>query len=230
MNQLLTIGIVLTRTDYGEADRIVTLITPDNGKLRLMAHGVRKIKSRAAGGIELFSISEISFIHGKGALGTLISARLIKHYGSIVQDITRVQLGYELIKMLHRATEDQLDKEYFELLQRAYDALNKPMIQLELISLWFQAQLLRFGGHTPNLQSDVNQQKLTATMTYIFDYDRVAFKPQTDGLFTSTHIKVLRLLFSQNQPQDIDAVNGVRALLPDVAPLITVMKITYTRT
>ena len=41
MKQLVSQAVVLSRTDYGEADRILTLLTPDQGKLRLLAKGVR---------------------------------------------------------------------------------------------------------------------------------------------------------------------------------------------
>ncbi|MCA9330182.1 DNA repair protein RecO, partial [Candidatus Saccharibacteria bacterium] len=62
MKQIVTVGIVLARINYGEADRIVTILTPDHGKIRLLARGVRKIKSRLAGGIELFSINDLTYI------------------------------------------------------------------------------------------------------------------------------------------------------------------------
>src|ERR1700747_2121837 len=109
MRQLVTRGIVLTRTNYGEADRIITVLTPDHGKLRLMVKGARRLKSKLAGGIELFSVSDLTFIPGKGDMGTLVSSRMQQHFGQIVQDIERVQLGYELIKLLNRATEDQVE-------------------------------------------------------------------------------------------------------------------------
>lgn len=230
MKQLLTTGIVLTRTDFGEADRIVTLLTPDHGKLRLMARGVRKIKSRLAGAIELFSISEIGFMHGRGELGTLISARLIQYYGSIAQDIERVQQGYALIKMLHRATEDQPEPEYFELLQQALAALDDVTIDLDLINLWFQSQLLRLAGHTPNLRTDTAGQKLDAETRYTFDFDSVAFMSREAGVCTAAHIKILRLLFSHNSPQILSRVQGTSGLLPDIAPLISTMRTTYLRT
>ena len=229
MKQLLTNGIVLTRTDYGEADRIVTLITPDQGKLRLMARGVRKIKSRAAGGIELFSVSEIGFMHGRGELGTLISARLITHYGRIVRDIERVQGGYELIKMLHKATEDQTEPEYFELLELAFIALDD-VTSLELINVWFQAQLLKLGGHSPNLLTDVDNHKLEPNLLYDFDFNSVAFTPRPDGAFNADHIKAMRLLLSPNRPQVLSRIEGVSQLLTIIAPLISVMRTTYTRT
>ncbi|MDB5181251.1 MAG: repair protein RecO, partial [Candidatus Saccharibacteria bacterium] len=113
MKQITTTAIILSRTDFGEADRILTLLTPDHGKLRLIAKGVRRIKSKLAGGIELFSVSDIVYIKGRGDIGTLISTRLIRHYGKIVSDVTRTMLGYDLIKMLNKATEDEPEDDYF---------------------------------------------------------------------------------------------------------------------
>lgn len=52
-SDLRTQAIILRRTNYGESDRILGLITP-HGKLSVLARGARKEKSRLAGGIELF--------------------------------------------------------------------------------------------------------------------------------------------------------------------------------
>jgi len=60
VKQFVTTGLVLSRTDFGEADRIITVLTPDHGKLRLMAKGVRRMKSKLAGGIDLFTVSDLT--------------------------------------------------------------------------------------------------------------------------------------------------------------------------
>jgi DNA repair protein RecO len=227
VNQLQTRGIVLSRTDYGEADRIVTMLTPDQGKLRLMARGVRKPRSKLAGGIELFSVSDVSFIRGRGEIGTMISTRLLQHYGQIVKDIDRVQLGYELIKMLNKATEDQPEPEYFHLLEEAFVALDELDINLILIHSWFEAQLLRQAGHSPNLTTEAGGQKLTTTQTYNFDFDTMAFTPHLGGTFTSNDIKFLRLLFSQNKPKTISQVQGITDLINSSRGLLTTIVQTY---
>jgi len=115
MKQVVTKGIILARTDFGEADRIITVLTPE-GKVRLMAKGVRRIKSKLAGGIELFSISYITYIPGKGDVSTLISTRLDTYFSTIVSDINRTMFGYDVLKLINRATEDLAGNEYFELL------------------------------------------------------------------------------------------------------------------
>jgi DNA repair protein RecO (recombination protein O) len=229
MKQLRTRGIVLSRTDYGEADRIITVLTPDAGKLRLMARGVRKIKSKLAGGIELFSVSDITYMPGRGDIGTLISARLSVHYGRIVEQIERVQLGYELLKQLNKATEDETDEQYFAMLDQALAALNDPEVSLALISTWFRAQLLRLDGHAPNLQTDTSGQKLLPDQPYDFDFEAMTFTRHPQARFNAGHIKTLRLLFNGHTPQALRRVQGIADTVQDVAPLVNTMAVNYVR-
>jgi DNA repair protein RecO (recombination protein O) len=229
MKQLLTRSIILSRTDYGEADRILTLLTPEQGKLRLMARGVRKAHSRLAGGIELFSTADITYLPGRGEIGTLISARLSKYYSSIVKNIDRVQLGYELIKTLHRATEDQPEPEYFKLLEDAFQALDDPAIDLGLIRLWFQAQILHQAGHMPNLRTDTTGEKLNTDSLYVFDIDNVAFTPAEQGQFSPNAIKFLRLCFANNQPKILAQVEGGKELVERCQPLVEAMSRDFIR-
>jgi DNA repair protein RecO (recombination protein O) len=226
MKQLITTGIILRRTDYGEADRILTLLTPDCGKLSLLAKGVRRIKSKMAGGIELFSISEITYIRGRSDLGTLVSARLLKYYGHIVGSLDRTMLGYDLIKELNRITEDQPEPEYFELLSRTFAALDDATIPTGLIRFWFGVQLLRLGGHTPNLHTDTDGRRLTIDQQYEFAADHMAFAPNpTHGRFDAVHIKFLRLGFAGNVAKVLANVQGYERLLHDCEPLVAIMKI-----
>jgi DNA repair protein RecO len=218
--QQITTAIVLTRTDYGEADRILTLLTPDHGKLRLMAKGVRRIKSRLAGGIEIFSITDITFIKGRSEIGMLVSARLQIHYGHIVQDLDRTMLGYELMKQLHKVTEDELEAEYFEVLHQAFAALDDPSISLGLVRLWFSAQLLRLSGHTPNLVTEPDGTKLTADQAYEFSFDDSSFVTRPGGPYNASAIKFLRLIFSGNQPQVLAKVQGNPELVTQVLSIV----------
>lgn len=228
MKQIVTRGIILARTNYGEADRIITVLTPDQGKLKLIAKGVRKPKSKLAGGIELFSISDITFIRGKSDIGTLVSSRLDIHYGNIVKNIDRTMLGYELIKQLNKATEDEPESDYFNLLEKTFESLNSEHINSELIRLWFAAQLLKFAGHTPNLHTDITGNKLTEDHAYSFSFDDMAFTKINGGSnFNAERIKVLRLLFSSNSPQTLQQIEGLESLLEDVAPLVNTMRNSY---
>jgi len=229
MKQINTHAIILRRTDYGEADRIITLLTPEYGKLTLIAKGVRRSKSKLAGGIELFSVSDISFIRGRSDIGTLISTRLIRHYGNIVTDVNRTMQGYDLIKRLNQATEDEPEATYFELLEQAFAALDDPAIDLQLIRGWFLMQLIRIAGHMPNLETDTEGSKLAAEQRYTFSFDDMAFAPHPEGQFGADHIKFLRVGFAGNRPEVMQKITGLPELLEATLPLVQTIAQTYIR-
>ena len=227
MKKLKTRGIILSRTDFSEADRILTFLTPDYGKLRVIAKGVRKIKSKMAGGIELLSVSDIGFIKGRGELSTLISTRLIKHYEMIVKDLDRTMAAYEFIKQIDRLTEDEVDEEYFLLLEEAFGALNETKISLNLVQAWFAMQILRMGGRSPNLSSDTKGDKLSLERDYDFDFGTMAFIEVDEGKFNAKHIKFLRLGFGGNVPRKLQNIEGINEIIVDIGPLAQTMLKTY---
>ena len=219
MSQIVTTGVVLSRTDFQEADRIITVLTPDHGKIRLIAKGVRKVKSKLAGGIELFSISEFTYITGKAEIGTLISSRLKVHYGKIVTDVDRTMLGYEFLKRTNKVTEDAAGAEYFDLLAASLSALDDVNLPINIVEFWFTMQLLNISGHAPNLRVDGAGNKLENDQTYDFEYEAMAFAPDPNGMFLANHIKLLSLGIRANQPAIIAKVQGVTGLLPDLLVL-----------
>ena len=87
---LRTFGIVLRRTNYGEADRILNIITPE-GKVSAIARGVRKEKSKMAGNVELFSLIELNIHFGKNEMGVLTGAKMKKYFGNIVKDLRKME-------------------------------------------------------------------------------------------------------------------------------------------
>ena len=200
MNSIKTNAIVLSRIDYGEADRIITVLTPDQGKLSMIVKGARKLKSKLAGGIELFSINEVTFIKGRGEVNTLVSARMSKNFSNIIKDIERVQTGYDFLKKMNKNTEPDVSEEYFKVLEVALVSLNDENINLELTGLWFDAQLLSLAGHTPNLTHDLAGKKLEQDRVYIFDFDSMGFQKNENGKYSNKEIKLLRLLFAVNNP------------------------------
>jgi DNA repair protein RecO (recombination protein O) len=220
MNQLVTRAIVLHRTDYSEADRILTLLTSDHGKVTLIAKGVRRVKSKLAGGIELFSVSEITFIKGRGEVGTLVSTRLIKHYERIAHDLDRTMAAYGLLKQLDKIIETEVEPAYFELLRAALEALNDASVPLSLIHFWFNVQLLRLGGQGPNLHTDEQGAPLVAERQYRFDFEHMAFAVAPQGSFASNHIKFLRLAFAGHSAVALSKIQGASRLADECSPVL----------
>lgn len=223
MKRIVTEAIVLGRINFGEADRILTVITPSNGKLRLMAKGVRKSTSKMAGGIELFSTSSLTYIPGKRDISTLVSSRLVTHYGNIVKDLERTTLAYQVLKTLNEATEEECEPAYYELLVEILRALNEEMIETNVVEVWFLLRMLNLAGHEPNLASSSSGENLQAGQQYSFDFDAMAFVEFSSGRFQDKHIKMLRLLLAQPL-EKIAVIKNADNVCEDLKPLVTTMR------
>ncbi len=223
MQQLRTKAIVLSRHNYRETDRIVNVLTPELGKFGLIAKGVRSMKSRLAGGIELFSVNDIVFIKGRSDLATLISSRLDKNFSDIIKDIERVQYGYEILRIIDRNTEYEVEPEYFNLLAMTLSGLNDSSLSISVIKLWFLFKLLIISGHGPNLLTDNHGVKLSDGEVYGFDADTMSFFVDRQGRYSVNHIKFLRVLAISNNPLIVAKVNGVAGYSKDLMSLIVLM-------
>lgn len=229
MKHSVSPAIVLTRVNYGEADRIITFLTPNDGKVSVMARGVRRQKSKLAGGIELFSVSTISYMPGKGQVSRLISARLDRHFGDIVSQVERVQLGYSFLQKIHRATEDAAEVAYFDLLETALGLLADLKTHPDLVNAWFLSQILQLGGYAPRLDVQANGAAFSEDMQYVFDYDKSGFVQSREGQFSARHIKMLRLLTSVQDPVALKHIQGGTSVAIDLRPLLLAMHTSYIR-
>lgn len=224
MNQVTTIGIVLHRTNYGEADRIMTALTADHGKVRFIAKGVRRPKSKLAGGVELFCVSQLSFITGRSDLATLTSARPQQQFSNITKDIDRTMYGYEVIKCLATITEDDAGKDYFDLLSATLQALDDTNLSLAITSTWFDLHVLHLMGHQPNLHTDVHDNPLQQGEQYLFSYDDMSFAASSAGTYGASLIKLLRLAIAVDDPHLLANISDVAELLPDAKNLAGTMR------
>lgn len=217
MKSLTTKAIVLRRTDYGEADRILHLLTPE-GRRGALARGVRREKSRLAGGIELFAISDVVVTEGKGELGILTSARLITFFRHILEDYDTLQFAYEAVKQVGRASETVDEPEWFEVLSEVLSALDNPNIPRHLVETWFY---LRYGdllGHGLNLRHDTDGRPLAADKRYVYDVSEQGLRETPSGDLGAAHIKLLRLA-SIKPLRVLGQIGGLQPILP--ASLLT---------
>lgn len=214
MKTYRTRAIVLRRTNYGEADRILQLLTTE-GRRSVMARGVRREKSKLAGGIELFAISDIVIVEGKGDLDILTSARLVHFYNHIIEDYDRLQFGYLAVKLIARASETVDEPEWFDMLSEILMALDSRTIPLELTQAWFYLKYAALLGHELNLNLDVGGEKLTADKTYRYDVGEKGLVERPGGEITAEHIKLLRLIATKSLTI-LAQVGGVDNILPEV--------------
>lgn len=193
MRQLRTRAIVLRRTNYGEADRILQLLTPE-GRQSVIARGVRKEKSRLAGGIELFAVSDVVVGQGKGDLSILTSARLVQFYRHILEDYDRMQFGYEAIKQIAKASEMVNEPEWFDILLEVLMALDTKTVDLRLTQAWFYLRHSALLGYELSLHRDITGETIEVAARYRYDVAEKGLRKTTQGELTVDHIKLLRLM------------------------------------
>ena len=194
-----TQAIVLRRTNYGEADRILSLLTPE-GKISVMAKGVRKEKSKLAGGIELFSVSDVTIHEGRGELGILTSARLVEHYDALVQDIELIERAGVMLREVNQRAEQVDSPEFFGLLHQALRAMQAHVSDdgrwRDTVRAWWSINLARVAGEEVNLRFDSDGEKLRAEQRYYWDTESVALAKAAAGQIGADHIKLMRVMAS----------------------------------
>ena len=148
-------AIILSRRDFGESDRLLTLFTPRHGKIRAIAKGARKPSAKLSGHVELFARSDC-VIHRGRSLDILTQAELVDPYLGLRDDLGRGAYGNYIAEMLDRFTADeeeagdQLFMLLHETLSRIADAEDP-----RLAARFFELQLLDLVGFRPELQECV---------------------------------------------------------------------------
>jgi len=206
-----TRAIVLRRTNYGEADRIVQFITPE-GRRSVMARGVRREKSKLAGGIELFAVSDVVIGTGKGELGILTSARLVQFYRHILEDYDRLQFGYEAIKQIARASEMVEEPEWYEMLSQVLMGLDAATIPQRLSETWFYMHYAALMGHELSLSNDIAGNRLDPEKRYTYDVGETGLRASESGDITADHIKFLRLVAAKPL-KAVAQIGGIESIL-----------------
>jgi len=116
-------GIVLRSFPFGEADRVVVLLSPNRGKIRAVAKGVRKTKSRFGGRLEPFTHVDLVLYEGRN-LDTITQAEAIEAFPRLRQDFDKVMAATVMVEILDVASQpDEASHRAFLLLQRSLRAL-----------------------------------------------------------------------------------------------------------
>lgn len=206
-------AIILRRTNYGEADRILSILTPE-GKKSAIARGVRREKSKLASAIEPLSVSDIVLAKGKGELDTLTSARTDVFYKNILQDYDRLQFAYEVMRLISKSTEMVDDPIWFSFLNETLASLDDFSIDLRLIQLWFYLRYSGLEGHELNLNIDVDGQPLNKSSNYLYNSDQKGLLINKKGNISEGHIKLMRLL-SHKPIKTVARVGGIDNIVED---------------
>jgi len=144
-----TEAVVIRKTKLGEADRILSLYTPDRGKIQAVAKGVRKTRSKMSGHLELLTHSQVSLARGRN-LETVTGTRTIHGYYALKSDLWRASCGLYVCELTERFTADHVaNRPLYDTLLDTLDRLCRGDGALELRA--FELALLNRVGYSPRL-------------------------------------------------------------------------------
>ena len=118
-------AIILKRINIGESDKLITVYTKSQGKLMLKAPGIRKIHSRKAPHLELFS--RVKLFMAKGTTFDIITdAANIEVFSNLKSELTKVAYAYRMVEEIDRLCPDnQQNEEIYSLLVDTLCRLDK---------------------------------------------------------------------------------------------------------
>ena len=165
-----TPAIILKRRDMGEADRLVTLLTPFHGKVEAIAKGARRPTSTRSGHVELFTRADVLISKGRD-IDILTQAELVQPYLGLHEDLTRGAYANYVVELMDRFTySGEVDSEpLFKLLDATLARLCDDA-DLRRVVRHYELQLLDHVGFRPELHECVVTHELILPIDQFFSY------------------------------------------------------------
>ncbi len=168
-----TSAIIIKKTRLGEADRILTLYTPELGKIQGVAKAVRRPKSKLSGHLELLTYSQVTLVRGKN-IDTIIGSQTINSFRQVKNDLDLVSSACYIIEMVNRFTpEETADRRLFDLVLNTLERLSSTG-KCGLLLRYFELHFLQKAGYRPELEKCVLCRKQLATAS--------TFSPSAGGM------------------------------------------------
>ncbi len=164
-------GIVVRHTNYDEADRFITFLTPYLGKVSALAKGVRKMNSRKAGHLQPFTYVDVQISKGRGASWLVTQVSTIEAFPAIWGDLNKTVHTSCVLELADRFSLE--------------DSANVPLFQLTLntirrialledtypVQRYFDLQLLSVTGYRPQLHECVLCKKKIEPVDQFLHYE-----------------------------------------------------------
>lgn len=145
-----TLALVLRSLDYGESDRIVTLLTEKFGKIGVIARGARRSRKRFLGTLEPFLLLEIEVRFGRGELAGLEQARVLRAFPRILTDLTKIEAAGRALKLVMVGTPlAQRDSRLFSTVVMLLQRLEEAQDGVEELALSSQVRVITLLGFAP---------------------------------------------------------------------------------
>ena len=209
----VTDAIVLSRFDLGEADRVLTLITPEHGKLKAIAKGIRRPSSRLGGSLEPFAELNIALARGR-TFDVVTEVRVGHAWLRLRDSLESAATAWYLAELADRSLEERHEAEaQYAMLHRAYELLDAGMAPGR-VARWYEMHLADELGQRPEVDRCVECDRMleaTETFRWVPPLGGVLCGrcPGPAAAHTGLSLDALKVLKAY-QRLDIEAIAGLR--------------------
>ena len=143
---------MLRQHKLGEADKIITLMTQGSGKIRGVAKGIRRTKSRFGARLEPFTHVSVMLYRGSGALDTITQAEIVNQHRHVREDLGLFAAGETMLEAVDKVAEEhERNVKLFVLLLQGLRTLDAEPADGVAVSESFLLKLLSVSGFHPSL-------------------------------------------------------------------------------
>lgn len=206
MPSLTVEGLILKRANFGEADRMITILTKHLGKISVIARGVRRITSRRAGNVELLNLVKIGLFKGKGY--TLTEAESIETFPRIKSNLATSTAAFHILELTNKLLpEDDINFRAYDLVVTTLRKLEDNPRQLLLRS--FEIKFLNLLGFfstraLPGMSQEVKDLLNIINQTSMSKLDTIEISPdQVVALEAVLRYYIEQILESKLKSSDV---------------------------
>lgn len=155
MPSFTTPAIVIRRADYSDYDRMITLFSPELGRVEAIARGCRRPKSPLVNAVEPFTSGEFQLFSHRER-NSLEQCQISESYFELRSDYDKLRHGVYWLKLLDTAIlPDTPAPDLFIITLRALAHLNYGELPPELVTFAFECHFMRLMGLSPRMDSCV---------------------------------------------------------------------------
>ena len=166
-------GIILRRRNFGEADRILTVLSKEFGKIQVKAPGVRKIPSRRSSHVELLNFSQLTlYASSKVFMPIVTEAQTLDDFSSIKDNLRKIGYAYYICELVNGLCPDnQENRDVFFHLKATLSELAKTLNILTLVTklgFWSEARLLQTQDSRIVMEKILERKLKTLRVMHLF--------------------------------------------------------------
>jgi DNA repair protein RecO (recombination protein O) len=165
--QIKTDGLIIRETNVGEDDRIVTILSRENGIIRASAKGARKLKSGCSAAVRLLSFSHFTLFRGREKY-IINDVEPIQLFMGVHKDLEKLALSQYFAELCGVLAPEEENAEYFlRLILNALHMIETDKRPLPIIKAAFEMRILSLAGYMPDLVSCCGCGEYEADIMYL---------------------------------------------------------------